>query len=110
MSSVLWSRSRQMMRKLVKECGISQSDARDIHERLRLAGFRNWRPWGWMVLLLAVYMYFRCRVWPGHYGKMGEFFMSALFLGAFMGALYISESMAYPAMREEAERMRTEQA
>ena len=99
-----------MMRKLVKEFGLSPSDARDIHERLRLSGFRSWRPWGWMVVLLSVYMYFRLRVWPEHYGKMGEFFMSALFFGAVMGALYISERMAYPAMREEAERMRSEQA
>src|SRR5215475_9178991 len=99
-----------MMRQLVKEFGISQSDARDIHDRLRLSGFRSWRPWGWMLVLLSVYMYFRFRVWPGNYGKMGEFFMSALFLGAVMGALYISERMAYPAMREEAEKMRSEQA
>jgi hypothetical protein len=99
-----------MMRKLVKEFALSQSDARDIHERLRLSGFRSWRPWGWMLVLLSVYMYFRFRVWPGHYGKMGEFFMSALFLGAVMGALYLSERMAYPAMRAEAERMRSEQA
>jgi hypothetical protein len=46
-----------------------------------------------MLLLLSVYMYFRFRVWPGHYGKMGEFFMSALFLGAVMGgSLYLGEN------------------
>jgi hypothetical protein len=99
-----------MTRKLAKECGISQADARDIHDRLRLSGFRSWRPWGWMLVLMSVYGYFRFCVRPGHYGKIGEFFMSALFLGAFMGALYISERIAYPSMREEAERMRSEKA
>ena len=77
-----------MTRKLAKECGISQSDARDIRNRLVLSGFRSWRPWGWMVLLLSVYVYLRFFVRPGYYGKIGEFFMSALFIGAFMGALY----------------------
>jgi hypothetical protein len=63
-----------------------------------------------MVLLLSVYVYLRFFVRPGYYGKIGEFFMSALFIGAFMGALYISERSAYPSMREEAERIRSEKA